>query len=444
MALPASALVARPGTDALAAFDGRLVTVDEFLGHANGLAKRLPAAVPVINLCENRYLFLIAFAAALLRGGYSLLPPDPLAATLQGLRERYPGCVACTDSAANNALADVISVLPLVSGESRNPQLDAQIVAATLFTSGSTGPPVPQIKTWGALVTGAHINRPYYLGAGNGPWSIVATVPAQHMYGLETSIFSALCGPAVMSDARPFFPADIRSALEAVPAPRVLVSTPVHLRALLRSDVQLPTVARVLSATAPLDVVLARDLEIQLGCQVIEIYGTTETGSMAWRRTAVDSPWQFFSGFTPQHTTEYTQVSARHLVEPVTLADILEFAPEGAFRLAGRRGDIVKVGGKRTTIASITQHLLQIDGVDDAVVLQQDNAGTDGRVAALVVSSKLDLQSIRLALSDRLDSVFVPRPMHVVPALPRSATGKLSQRAVADLLAKLNEQGRDA
>jgi hypothetical protein len=65
-------------------------------------------------------------------------------------------------------------------------------------------------------------------------------VPAQHSYGLESTILLTLHGGCALWHGRPFYPADIVDALAAVPRPRLLVSTPFHLRALLESQVGLP------------------------------------------------------------------------------------------------------------------------------------------------------------------------------------------------------------
>jgi acyl-coenzyme A synthetase/AMP-(fatty) acid ligase len=93
--------------------------------------------------------------------------------------------------------------------------------------------------------------------------TIIGTVPAQHMYGLESSVLLALQSGHALSSKQPFYPADIVCALESVPAPRILVSTPVHMRMLLEAKVDIPEVALILSATAPLSLALAQELEQQ-------------------------------------------------------------------------------------------------------------------------------------------------------------------------------------
>ena len=111
--------------------------------------------------------------------------------------------------------------------------------------------------------------------------NIVATVPAQHSYGFESSVLLALLGGAAFDAGRPFYPSDIAEALARQPRPRALVTTPVHLKALLLSGTALPPVDLVLSATAPLSPQLAQQAESRLAGRVIEIYGCTEAGQVA-------------------------------------------------------------------------------------------------------------------------------------------------------------------
>ena len=122
------------------------------------------------------------------------------------------------------------------------------------------------------------------------PW-IVATVPPQHMYGMELWVLLPLVGAAAIHSAHPRYPADVAATLEDIPAPRVLVTTPLHLRALLESGVTLPTLGAVVSATAPLAQHVAEAVEQRFQTTLLEFFGSTETCVIASRRTAVEAGW---------------------------------------------------------------------------------------------------------------------------------------------------------
>src|SRR6185369_7116843 len=160
------------------------------------------------------------------------------------------------------------------------------------------GEPQPHLKRWGALVRNAHAGARRLAALAGlpdlGGLTIVATVPPQHSYGLESSVMIALQGGASFDAARPFYPADIAAALARAPRPRALVTTPFHLRALLEAPLELPPVDFVLSATAPLSPRLARAAEARLRAPMLEIYGSTETCQVAARRTAHEETWHTF------------------------------------------------------------------------------------------------------------------------------------------------------
>ena len=263
----------------------------------------------------------------------------------------------------------------------------------------------------------------------------VATVPPQHMYGMEMSVLLPLVGGVAVHAAKPFFPVDIAAALAASPLPPLLVTTPVHLRALVASGVALPPLAGIVASTAPLPVELAQAAEAAFGCEVRELFGSTETCILARRRTASEDAWTLLPGVELHPQPDGTLVHAAHLDAPVALADIVELLPGGRFRLCGRQADMLEIAGKRASLADLGHRLLAIPGVRDAALLQLDpDASGVRRLAALVVAPGLDEAAVRAALRQAVDPVFLPRPLRLVPALPRNETGKLPRRALLELL----------
>ncbi|HEY0231618.1 MAG TPA: AMP-binding protein, partial [Dokdonella sp.] len=256
---------------------------------------------------------------------------------------------------------------------------------------------------------------------------VVATVPPQHMYGIELSILLPLLGPFAVHSGRPLFPADVAAALDEVPEPRVLVTTPVHLRALLRDPAALPKLGAITSATAPLPQELAAEAEARYGAPVLEMFGSTETCVIAQRRTAQETDWHLYPDIRLRPQPDGTLVDAPYFSEPVTLQDVVELLPEQRFRLCGRHADLVEIAGKRASLADLTRRLLAIPGVHDAIVLQLDDADSMGvrRIAALVVAPDCTEAELLRCLRSAIDPAFLPRPLRKVKALPRNETGKL-------------------
>jgi acyl-coenzyme A synthetase/AMP-(fatty) acid ligase len=397
-----------------------------FLRHVADVARRLPPARFILNLCEDRYRFLVAFAAVGANGQTNLLPSSRASLHLRQLAEEYPDSNPLTDS-------DIDAGLALAAPDHAGftvPDLPADQVMAIAFTSGSTGQARPNPKTWGELVSGAEQAR---LRFGFAPGTtIVATVPPQHMYGLETSIMAPLASGASVHGGRPFFPEDVRAELDAVPPPRVLVTTPVHLQACVQAGLRWPKTHFLISATAPLSPALAAQAEAAFAAPVLEIYGCTEAGSIASRRPLDGDRWRLYDGFQIRDGC----LSGAHLPEPVALNDMVEECGATEFRLLGRREDLVNIAGKRTSLGYLNHQLNQIEGVVEGVFVAPDEVGTEvRRLLALVVAPGLNERQLLAALAERLDPVFLPRPLIKVDALPRNDTGKVTRAALLALIA---------
>lgn len=415
------------------------ITTAEFLGHCLQVAQRLPEQQYVINLCDNPYLFTVAFGAALLRRQTTLLPQNRSPETLRRVSAEYPASYLLHHSQSGIADLDDIAHVNLNQWRLEShpaaevPEIERDFAAAIAFTSGSTGQPKPIIKPWHTLVTSSLMNGACMLPPGGDLAHQLATVPPQHMWGLETGVLIPLFWPVCVADSRPMFPADLIKTLGELPAPRLLVSTPVHLRALLGSNLTIPKCARTLCATAPLAAELAAACESATGGDLREIYGCSEIGSTAYRRTAVDTMWRLIPGLDFRVQTDADdapRIGGQHLPEDQVLQDHVEITADG-FKLLGRNEDMVNVGGKRGSLMQITQVLLSTPGIADAVVFMPSEEAT--RPAALVVAKDASLAAIQQHFAPRLDVVFLPRPLLFVEQLPREETGKIHRAKVLAL-----------
>jgi acyl-coenzyme A synthetase/AMP-(fatty) acid ligase len=313
------------------------------------------------------------------------------------------------------------------------PMLAADQPVLLVLTSGSTGTATATLKCWGELVARTRAAGERFALSERSPDGIVGTVPPHHMYGLETTVLLPLhaacrawCGPA-------FYPADVARALAAVHGPSLLVTTPLHLRTLHEADLAARP-ARVISATAPLAPSLAEAVERDWGAPVLEIFGASEVGSIASRRTVEGEDWALYPGLTLDGTGEAPVVRAPG-AGPRPLADVLDLTPAG-FRLLGRRADLVKLGGRRASLAGLTRILASVEGVQDAAFMAPDDLEQrrGARLAAFAVAPGRTAAELTRVLRREIEPVFLPRPLVLVDALPRNATGKLPR---ADLLALL-------
>ncbi len=423
------------------------VTADRFLRDVAALAARLPDRRHALNLCADRYGFLVAFAAALVRGQVSLLSSDRSARGLAQIAARYPDTYTLGDESppSGGGVAGVEHAAVALDERGNrepaaNPLIPAGRTAAIVFTSGSTGDPVPNPKPWAALVACSEAAAERFgLADLAASASMVGTVPPQHMYGFETTVLLPLHAAVSSYAGSTFFPRDVADALARVPGPRTLVTTPLQLRALLSAAQPLPPLAQVISATAPLPVELAREAEAAWGTRVLEIFGATEVGSIASRRTVEGDAWRVYRTVrlapAGEDAAAATAALVAHLPGPVILADQVELLNDESFRLLGRQTDVVKLAGKRASLAGLGAILRGIEGVEDGAFFAPDDLDSNprARLAAFVVAPDRTADEIAAALKGRVEAPFLPRRVVKVAALPRNEVGKIPRAALAEL-----------
>jgi acyl-coenzyme A synthetase/AMP-(fatty) acid ligase len=438
-------LFAHASPDAPVAFtrDG-IVNAHQFLADMHAFADRLPDSPHVLNACGDRYLFAVGLGAALLRGQRTLLPSNHAPATLARLAQTHPGLRVLTDTLAPEI--DLPSLVVTRDGDPHDvpfaaPAIAGDLVAAVLFTSGSTGDPVPTVKSW-ALLAASGRNEAAALGLTELPaLAILGTVPPQHSYGLESTVLMALQGGFAFDAGRPFFPADICSALAVLPRPRMLVTTPVHLRALCASEDHPPEVDLLLSATAPLSPQLAGDAEQRFGAPLKEIYGCSEAGQLATRHLLASAHWRLMGDIRLRQDERGTWASGGHVPGDILLADVIELVDRERFILHGRTADLINIAGKRTSLAHLDLQLNAIPGVrDGAFLMPDDEDDRVVRLTAFAVAPGRTARDILDALQARIDAAFLPRPLHLVDSLPRNATGKIPRDALLALAARHRKQ----
>jgi len=382
----------------------------------------------------------------LLASQTSLLPPNRSSGTITQIANSYCGSYCLGDQTLSDidmphflidrngyGGSDTAYAVPMIPGDH---------LAAVMFTSGSTGTAQPNPKYWKDLVTVARMARQRLgFGVAGRRQAIVATVPPQHMYGLETTILNPLVNGVSAYSGPAFFPADIQHALASVPAPRILVTTPLHLKAVLDAGLKWPSMDYILSATAPLGSALAARAEHIYGCPVMEIYGCSEAGSLASRRVTENTRWLLYDQSRLVEMPNGYGVCGPNLPETTPLHDVIEPVNDRQFILHGRRSDMINIAGKRASLEDLNARLINIDGITDGALVVPDS-DDDGvaRLAALVVAPTLEPDRIRKALADNIDPVFLPRHIYKVIALPRNDTGKLPRSALLELLRKTRQE----
>lgn len=415
----------------------RRLAASTFLAQAKRLATELPAGGCALLLCQDRVAFATGLAALLLRRTTALLPPSHAPHALDAIVAAHAPALALVDGPGSAAAVPQVVVDPWRSTDAASdrfdpPLIDGDHVALVVHTSGTTGTPQPHPKRWSALVRGARALRDR-LGFAAGD-TLAATVPPQHMWGLEASVMLPLQAGGALHAGSPLLPEEIAATLRELEAPRWLVLTPLHLRALLATRKRLPELRGTLSATMPLGQADAAAFEALASTALVEIYGSTETGVAATRRTALAERFTPLPGIVVREDVRGLRFEGGQIDQAVTLGDHGVVGAGGTFTVQGRDADLVKIGGKRASLAMLEGTLLALPGVRDAAFVILDPAASTPRLAAAVVAPGVSREELLAELRKRIDAVFLPRPLRLVERVPRNALGKVPAAALRDLL----------
>ena len=407
----------------------KVITHEKFKQDVSLVAENLAQHKYAINLCEDRYLFAVAFVASIIQKHICLMPAHRAEKEIEQIEKDYPDTQRVDDALLEK----------LLSGKAikNNPfpqEINSEQLVAIVFTSGSSGKPKANYKKWGALFDSAqrvatqlNLNHPTQ-------HTLIATVPPQHMYGFETTIILPLVSGVCAHNSKPFFPEDIRQTLATVNKPVILVTTPIHLRACSQTKLDWPTIDFTLCATAPLSVQLAQEAEQQLKSTVREIYGCSETGVIATRTTTQSLDWTLLPDY--KFSKKLTGICLQTPLsdEEILLPDQIEQINSQHFRLLGRQTDLVKIAGKRGSLNDLKIKLCAMNGVDDAIFFMPDeNPDEKARLAAFVVAPDLSINDINTFFNQQVDNAFVPRPLIKVEKLPYNETGKLPRKNLINL-----------
>lgn len=325
--------------------------------------------------------------------------------------------------------------------------------AMVVYTSGSTGAPTPIRKQLDQLLGEVDALHAQF-GAGLGSLDVLATVSHQHIYGLLFRVLWPLLAGRAIHAERHEFPETLVQALALRPC--LLLASPAHLKRLpehLDWRGAREQLRAVFSSGGMLEAAASLHARTLLGRAPIEVYGSSETGGVAWRQRGgqADEGWRPLPGVA-------WRIDADGLLEVNSVqagpggwqrqSDRVEALGDGRFLLRGRADRIVKIEEKRVSLDAVEQALLATGLVREARVLPcPDAGGTRQALAAFIVAAGTGAalleeggrnalnQRLRTLLAGSLEAVALPRRWRYLDRLPVNAQGKTTQ---AELLALLD------
>jgi acyl-CoA synthetase (AMP-forming)/AMP-acid ligase II len=324
----------------------------------------------------------------------------------------------------------------------------------SFFTSGSTGAPKRVTKALDHLDQELKSVDALLRSVVPPAASVQATVTHQHVYGMTFR----LCWP--LASGRPFGRIACEfweTALAELRRGTALISSPAHLER-LGGIAPIPSSDRpslVLSAGAPLSESAIQTAAAVFSTSITEIFGSTETGAIAWRRHDERDPlWQPLPSVRIGSTPEgLLRVTALHVSgREYTTSDRAQVYPDGRFAFRGRNDSVVKIEGKRVSLPELEEHLRGLDWVADAAVVTI--AGPVAQLAAAVVPNAAGAtilanvgafrfnRILRQALAARYETDELPRRWRFVTDLPSGPLGKRDSGAITRLFERNPVVGR--
>ncbi len=416
---------------------------------ADGVA-RLAGAVAAqsharwLVACTDPCVFATALFAVLHAGRVPVIPPN-----------FQPGTLSALAGAVDAILADhtiASASIPVLPADAQGPAAQPlgtlpETATLVLYTSGSSGVPKAVAKQLAQLdAEVALLERQW--GPRLAGCTVAATVPHHHIYGLLFRLLWPLAAGRAFDAVTCTEPEILAGRLQAL-GRCVLVSSPALLSRLTDLVVvgQLePSPAMTFSSGGPLPPAAAQAIASSWGAAPTEVYGSTETGGIAWRcQSGGDEAWTLLPGVRLEAgAAGHTVCSAQAGAVPQLLADRIAWVNDGRFQLRGRLDRVVKVEEKRLSLPEMEAWLEHHPWVREAAATALP---VPARLGAVVVLSPAGAEALRLngeksiaaALKDhllsRFDRVLVPKRWRFPQALPRSERGKVSAVALADLFA---------
>ncbi|OEE61204.1 AMP-binding protein [Vibrio splendidus] len=395
-----------------------------------------------VAICtQDSYLFSVAFLACAVSKKHIILPGNYQPCALAELSEHFD-CLLVDDSIGEVEVSDVRNIQNLLGSNPKAQQplidnlapIDLAAIHLTLFTSGSSGTPkaidktlehldieIAQLdKNWGDLLKGNRVH---------------STVSHQHIYGLLFRILWPLCSGVPFAQHNLEYPEQILSHANKQ---SVLISSPALLKR-LKHETKSAQLAGVFSSGGPLPTESAHQALNLLGHFPIEVFGSTETGGIAFRQQqSAQTPWQLFDCIEASLNSE----NCIKLLSPYIdknnwyqTADECEMVSSNQFILKGRTDRVIKIEEKRVSLVEVEKRLEQLPWISECVVIPFEEPERLILASVLVLSdqgqAKLATMSkgkfwlmLRSELRKWLEPIAIPRKYRVVDEIPLNSQGK--------------------
>jgi 3-hydroxy-4-methylanthranilate adenylyltransferase len=398
-----------------------------------------PAGTVALNLPPSLAFVASLLAAWNLGAQVSLLDHRLARSEIdRALARLMPQVVVAARDVTSAPMASYSRAMPVAAARRDGQPAQSPHVLIQL-SSGSTGPSKVIARTAGDLISELeryqHLEE--YPSRGQ---RIVLLASIVHVLGLVGGLLHSLRAGVQLVFPDRLTGDGIRAAIAARPEPTMVLGVPFHAELLAAAPGPVPPLTRMVVAGELVRPGVPEAFTAGYGVPLGTMYGMTEVGMIATdlsgRHRPAVAPARGMT-LRAEHGELLVSAAASPYIGPVDPgrwsggwlhtkdAGVID-AATGLVTVLGRLDSQISVGGLKVDLTEVEQSLRELPPVTSAVVAY------DGGVEAyLVLADGATLADVEVAMTDAIASYKRPRRLHVLSALPRTATGKtVRDRAV--------------
>lgn len=302
------------------------------------------------------------------------------------------------------------------------------------FTSGSTGIPVAAFKTKKNIESEVNVLtsllQKYKIK------KVIVTVPFIHLYGTLLGLIYPIMNDIDIVLKEHFLPHEL---LNMIDTHTMVVATPLYIKAINQLSQEKDLSQSVfISSTAPLDVKNIRIFSQKFKTDIIQIFGSTETGGIAYKINdeALWKPFEHVQASasinnelkvkSPFVSLTLYENGLKQTNGEIQTCDYIEQELSG-FKLVGRSSKIFKLAGKRYSTIQVENILEKVDGINKALVfVELDNSSLRGEYLDITLETNkiFSANEIKKILQDSLSNLKFSIKLNIVNEIPINQIGK--------------------
>lgn len=411
--------------------DSNNIIAKEFLNDIKTLANHLDITLSnnskVALSIDDTYLFCCTWIACQFLGKTTIMLPNNKSGTIIKLATHYDALITDNDL---DLSAKIINEYTLKDCET------------IFFTSGSTGEYKGYSKTIDNLEQESAAINSVIQSFNLKNINVLTTVSHQHLYGFSWAIIWPLLYQKIIYTERLFVPELIHKKL--LQDNNILITTPVIISHLDGSISNPITNSLLISSASALSTDIAIKFQNSYNIPILEAYGSSETGVIAYRQQLIDKLWKPFDNVSI--TTESDQLVVRSPFfkqEKQLMADIVALSND-KFELKGRVDKIVKIAGNRLSISQMQNILIEHDLIQDCACIKRQSyreyiaaiicLNQDGQDLLQKFGKQNLIKQIKNYLLNYYSSVVIPKQWRFVAEIPTNPQGKRTLELLVELL----------